>query len=41
VSTSRRASRPPGRGWLRPGLALWIGFPVVLWIGAIVHENTR
>ena len=21
-------------------LALWIGFPLVLWTGAIVHENT-
>jgi hypothetical protein len=28
-------------GGLVLGLALWIGFPVVLWIGAIVHENTR
>lgn len=24
--------------WL--GLALWIGFPVVLWVGAILHERT-
>lgn len=23
------------------GLALWIGFPVVLWLGAIFHEGTR
>ncbi|PZG12833.1 DUF1761 domain-containing protein [Micromonospora craterilacus] len=22
------------------GLVLWIGFPVVLWVGAIVHANT-
>lgn len=22
------------------GLALWIGFPLVLWVGAIVHEKT-
>src|SRR5262245_14468122 len=28
-------------GGLVLGLVLWIGFPVVLWIGAIVHENTR
>jgi amino acid permease len=28
-------------GGLVLGLILWIGFPVVLWIGAIVHENIR
>jgi hypothetical protein len=28
-------------GGLVLGLVLWIGFPVVLWIGAIVHENIR
>jgi uncharacterized protein DUF1761 len=28
-------------GGLALGLALWIGFPVVLWIGAMVHENVR
>ena len=22
------------------GLVLWIGFPLVLWVGAIVHEKT-
>lgn len=22
------------------GLVLWIGFPLVLWVGAIVHERT-
>jgi hypothetical protein len=22
------------------GLALWIGFPLVLWTGAMIHENT-
>ena len=22
------------------GLALWTGFPVVLWVGAVVHERT-
>jgi Protein of unknown function (DUF1761) len=27
-------------GGLLLGVALWIGFPVVLWIGAIIHENT-
>ena len=28
-------------GGLVLGLVLWIGFPVVLWVGAIVHENIR
>jgi hypothetical protein len=23
------------------GLALWIGFPLVLWLGAIFHEGTK
>jgi hypothetical protein len=27
-------------GGLVLGLVLWIGFPAVLWVGAIVHENT-
>ena len=27
-------------GGLLLGLVLWIGFPFVLWAGAIVHENT-
>ena len=27
-------------GGLLLGLALWIGFPVVLWTGAMLHENT-
>lgn len=27
-------------GGLLLGLALWVGFPLVLWTGAIVHENT-
>ena len=27
-------------GGLALGLALWIGFPVVLWVGAMVHERT-
>lgn len=27
-------------GGLLLGLALWAGFPLVLWIGAIVHERT-
>ena len=30
-------------GWqdgLGLGLLLWLGFPLVLWIGAIVHERT-
>ncbi len=29
----------PGGG-LALGLALWIGFPLVLWTGAVLHENT-
>jgi amino acid permease len=28
-------------GGLVLGLVLWMGFPVVLWVGAIVHENIR
>jgi hypothetical protein len=28
-------------GGLVLGLVLWIGFPAVLWFGAIVHENVR
>lgn len=27
-------------GGLLLGLALWIGFPLVLWIGALIHEKT-
>lgn len=27
-------------GGLALGLALWIGFPFVLWTGAMIHENT-
>jgi Protein of unknown function (DUF1761) len=27
-------------GGLALGLALWIGFPFVLWTGAVVHEKT-
>ena len=27
-------------GGLALGLALWIGFPLVLWTGALIHENT-
>jgi len=27
-------------GGLVLGLALWIGFPLVLWIGAVIHEST-
>lgn len=27
-------------GGLALGMALWIGFPLVLWTGAIVHEGT-
>ena len=27
-------------GGLLLGLVLWVGFPLVLWIGAVVHERT-
>ncbi|MET0815939.1 MAG: DUF1761 domain-containing protein [Solirubrobacteraceae bacterium] len=27
-------------GGLLLGLVLWIGFPFVLWTGAVIHENT-
>jgi uncharacterized protein DUF1761 len=27
-------------GGLLLGLALWIGFPFVLWTGAVIHEST-
>jgi hypothetical protein len=27
-------------GGLLLGLALWIGFPLVLWTGALIHEST-
>ena len=27
-------------GGLLLGLALWVGFPFVLWTGAMIHENT-
>lgn len=27
-------------GGLLLGLTLWIGFPFVLWTGALIHENT-
>jgi hypothetical protein len=27
-------------GGLLLGTALWIGFPLVLWTGAVIHENT-
>jgi hypothetical protein len=29
-----------GVGGLLLGLALWVGFPLVLWTGAVVHEGT-
>src|SRR5215210_2106554 len=37
------ASRAEVHAWtggLALGVALWIGFPFVLWTGAIVHEDT-
>lgn len=27
-------------GGVMLGLALWVGFPLVLWVGAVIHENT-
>ena len=27
-------------GGLALGIALWVGFPFVLWVGAVIHENT-
>ena len=27
-------------GGLLLGVALWVGFPFVLWVGAVIHENT-
>lgn len=27
-------------GGLLLGLVLWVGFPFVLWTGAVIHENT-
>jgi Protein of unknown function (DUF1761) len=27
-------------GGLLLGLVLWTGFPFVLWVGAVIHENT-
>lgn len=37
------ADRAGIRGWGEGavfGLVLWLGFPLVLWVGAIVHERT-
>lgn len=27
-------------GGLALGLALWVGFPLMLWVGAVLHEGT-
>jgi hypothetical protein len=43
IVTSGLASRTGAGDWpggLMLGLALWIGFPVVLWTGAMLHERT-
>ena len=36
----RRARSTTWSGGLLLGLVLWIGFPLVLWTGAILHERT-
>ena len=36
----RRAGSSRGAAGLLLGLVLWIGFPLVLWIGAVIHEAT-
>ena len=28
-------------GGMALGLALWVGFPLMLWVGAILHEGTN
>lgn len=35
-----RAGVDTAVGGLLLGLVLWVGFPLVLWLGAIIHENT-
>jgi hypothetical protein len=35
-----RADVDDWTGGLLLGLALWVGFPLVLWIGAVIHEST-
>ena len=42
VVTGLAAAAGVGSWWggLVLGLVLWIGFPLVLWTGAIVHERT-
>lgn len=36
---TRQAGIDDARGGLLLGLALWTGFPLVLWIGAVIHEH--
>ena len=40
VGLASRAEVDEWTGGLLLGLVLWIGFPFVLWTGAIIHENT-
>ena len=35
-----RAGVDTAVGGLLLGLVLWVGFPMVLWLGALIHENT-
>lgn len=37
ASATGIASAPAG---LALGFGLWVGFPLVLWVGAVVHEKT-
>jgi len=40
VGLAEQAAIDAAAGGLLLGLALWIGFPLVLWTGAVVHERT-
>jgi hypothetical protein len=40
AGVASRAGVDDWAGGVALGAALWIGFPLVLWIGAVIHENT-